>query len=313
MIDAGSLLAEPVTRMTVRTRNRLIAFSILAAPFVFLICLLLFWNAEPLPPVPPLPNPNGYDDLVKAGQMITDKVGDFDKMNEEELRSLVTTNLKAIRLARTGLQQHCLVTLNYSPTSADILVKHSALLHLAQAFATEGRLAEMENRVNDAIESDLDLVRLSNESARGGVVIDQLVGTAIEAIGVEQLQRLVGQLDIKSCREATAMLETLDSQKQTWNQVMQHERDWSRRAFPGLRNELTRILSRRAIQKANQDSERAFMKHELTARQLIIDFAARAYELDKGHPPASVNDLVPDYLKAIPQDPLTGTNMVYLP
>ena len=59
--------------MTVRTRNRLIAFSILAAPFVFLFCLLLFWDAEPLPPVPPLPNPNGYDDLVKAGQMVAGK------------------------------------------------------------------------------------------------------------------------------------------------------------------------------------------------------------------------------------------------
>jgi hypothetical protein len=35
--------------------------------------------------------------------------------------------------------------------------------------------------------------------------------------------------------------------------------------------------------------------------------------LDKGHRPANLNDLVPDYLKAIPQDPLTGTNMVHLP
>ena len=57
--------------MTVRTRNRLIALSIIAAPFVFLACLLLFWDAEPLPPVPPLPNPNGYVDLVKAGETIT--------------------------------------------------------------------------------------------------------------------------------------------------------------------------------------------------------------------------------------------------
>ena len=48
-------------------------------------------------------------------------------------------------------------------------------------------------------------------------------------------------------------------------------------------------------------------------RQLTLDLAARAYELDKGHPPANLTDLVPDYLKAVPQDPITGTNMVYLP
>jgi hypothetical protein len=35
--------------------------------------------------------------------------------------------------------------------------------------------------------------------------------------------------------------------------------------------------------------------------------------LDKGHRPANLADLVPDYLKAVPQDPFTGTNMVYLP
>jgi hypothetical protein len=46
---------------------------------------------------------------------------------------------------------------------------------------------------------------------------------------------------------------------------------------------------------------------------LITDLAARAYELDKGHLPANVADLVPDYLKAIPQDPFTDTNMIYSP
>jgi hypothetical protein len=45
----------------------------------------------------------------------------------------------------------------------------------------------------------------------------------------------------------------------------------------------------------------------------MLDLAARAFELDKGHPPASASDLVPEYLKAVPQDPVTGTNMVYSP
>ena len=45
----------------------------------------------------------------------------------------------------------------------------------------------------------------------------------------------------------------------------------------------------------------------------MLALAARAYELDKGHPPASAADLVPDYLKAIPQDPVTGTNLIYSP
>ena len=47
--------------------------------------------------------------------------------------------------------------------------------------------------------------------------------------------------------------------------------------------------------------------------QLIVDLAARAYELDKGHRPVSVAELVPEYLKAVPQDPVTGTNLIYSP
>jgi hypothetical protein len=46
---------------------------------------------------------------------------------------------------------------------------------------------------------------------------------------------------------------------------------------------------------------------------LLIDLAARAYKLDKSKSPASISDLVPDYLKTIPQDPFTGTNIVYPP
>jgi hypothetical protein len=68
-------------------------------------------------------------------------------------------------------------------------------------------------------------------------------------------------------------------------------------------------MTREAFQKA----ERKFKEQQLKTRQLLIGLAARAYELDKGHHPASPADLVPDYLKAIPQNPLTGTNLVYSP
>jgi hypothetical protein len=299
--------------MTVRTRNRLITFSILAGPFIFLLCLLLFWDVEPLPPVPPPPNPNGYEDLVKAGQMIAGNVGDFDSMSEAELHVMAQTNSAAIQLARIGLQEKCRVTLDYSATSSAHLDQLNAIKHLAQAFAAQGRLAEMEKRPADAVQFDLDMIRLANDSANGGVIIDQLVGNAIESMGVEELQKLVGQLDAKSCHVTAATLETLDSQRQTWNQVMQQERDWSRRTFPGIRNELARLMTRNSLNQADQRVEQKLGEKQNKTRQLMVDFAARAYQLDKGHPPANLADLVPDYLKAIQQDPLTGTNMVYLP
>ena len=52
---------------------------------------------------------------------------------------------------------------------------------------------------------------------------------------------------------------------------------------------------------------------DASRRRTMLSFAARAYELEHGKPPASAADLVPAYLKTIPQDPNTGTNMVYSP
>lgn len=45
----------------------------------------------------------------------------------------------------------------------------------------------------------------------------------------------------------------------------------------------------------------------------MVAFAAHAYELEHQQKAGSLTDLVPAYLKTIPQDPLTGTNMVFLP
>ena len=49
--------------MTKKTRNRLIMIFILATPFV-LLSVFFFSRLADIPPTPPpLPNPNGYDDL----------------------------------------------------------------------------------------------------------------------------------------------------------------------------------------------------------------------------------------------------------
>ena len=299
--------------MATKTRNWLITLFILASPFLLFLGLLVFWDAGTLPPLAPLPNPNGYENLVKAGRVIKSMAG-YDQTNEQQLAELVATNAEALRLLQAGLSNQSRVPLQFSQAyMANHLNDLAGFKRLAQLLAAEGRLMETEGHSEDAARSYLDAIHLGTESARGGVVIDQLVSTAIGAIGVAGLQKLVGQLDAQSCREIAETLETLDAQGQSWNEVMQQERDWSRRTYPGLRNELVRLMSRNSLNKAFQTGEGRFNKQQMKARQLAVDLAARAYELDKGHPPASIADLVPDYLKAVPEDPVTGTNMVYAP
>jgi hypothetical protein len=303
--------------MTDKKRKWLIILFVLipGALILSVAVPLIFQTLQPLPPVPPLPNPNGYDDLVKAGEMI---LSDFDKddyrqFSAEKLKALMIKNAGAFEIARMGLQQKSRVPLDYSATSPVHLEKLSAIKQLAVAFAAEGKLAETENRPNDAVKSYLDMVQLANQSVYGGTLIDEMVGRVTEAIGTENLKRLTGELDAKSCRETAAALETLDSQRQTWNEVMQQEAAWSRRTYPGLRDRFQAMMMANSLKKVFEKAGEKFAAQQLKTRQLIVQLAAHGYELDKGRPPANAADLVPDYLKAIPQDPLTGTNVVYAP
>jgi hypothetical protein len=322
-LTVAEFVPEFWNRMKKKTRNWLLVLCVLALPFLiftgFLISDVL---APPLPPIPLLPNPNGYEDFVKAAQMLIsiDEIkadGGYATTNQEQLQKLVSKNSEALLLARTGLSNECRVTTKFSKNYMDDDNHHmdelAGIKKLGLTFVAEGKLAEMENRPNAAAKSYLDAIHFSNESARGGLLLDQLVGTAIEYTGTDALKQIVNQLDAKSCRESAATLETLDAQRQTWDEVMQQEHAWSRRTFTGVRYEIARLMSRKSLENAFQKSEEHFQKQQLKARQLIIALATRAYELNKGKPPASLADLSPDYLKAVPQDPFTGTNMVYSP
>jgi hypothetical protein len=319
MIDAAGFFANTAASMTTKTRSRIIMLFILAFPFTVLFGFLISQVVGPLPPVQPLPNPNGYDDLVKAGKMVvinaTVNTTFYGDMGEAQLQEVVLTNADALALARAGLSNECRVPVQYSQTyMSNHLDDLASLKHMAQAFCAESKLTEMENRPNDAAKSYLDTVHLGNEAMRGGVLIDALVGIAIENLGTSHLTNLVDKLDANSCRETATVLETVDSQRPTWNEIMQQENIW-RKAFERLQKipASKMPMIERMAEKTDQACELKFNTLEQKTRRAMIDLAARAYELDKGKSPASLADLVPDYLKAVPQDPLTGTNMVYSP
>jgi hypothetical protein len=313
MIDAAIFFANPAPGMTIKTRNRLIVLFIFGFPFMVLFGFLASQIVAPLAPIQPLPNPNGYDDFVKAAEMVSTNSWNYDSATLEQLRETTETNAAALALARAGLSNGCRVPLQFTLKASDNLQQLIGFRTLALAFAAEGKLAELENHPANAAQSYLDTIHLGNESARGGRLVEAMIGTAIESSGTSHLTNLVDRLDAKSCRETAATLEILDAQRQTWDEIMQQENDWSRRTFPGVKYEYVRLIEHKSLRAVHAAAERTFKQQQVRTRQLIIALAARAYELDKGKPPASLDDLVPDYLKTIPQDPLTDTNMIYSP
>jgi hypothetical protein len=300
--------------MTTHLRNRLFVLFILLFPFMLFCGFLMSELAGPLPPLAPLPNPNGYNDLVKAGGMVSSNTWNGATLEGEQLRQTVSANAAALALARTAMGKPCQVPLQFSLPGLDRHLSNLAdLKSLAQAFVAEGRWAEAEARYRDAASSYLDLIHLGNDSNRGGIVIDALLGMAMNLMGTAQLQKITGRLDAKTCCEAAITLETLAAQHPSWADVLQQEHAWSRRTFPGIRYRLGELLMLSSVRKAHQNAGQKVVEREKQTRQLTLELAARAYELEKGHRPASPADLVPDYLKAIPQDPFTGTNLVLTP
>jgi hypothetical protein len=296
--------------MVPRAVKLLIGFFIVAVLLV--VAALIFALSQPPPAPPPLPKPNGYDDLVRASQMLADKTSDYAAMDEAELRSLVVTNAEALKLAMTGLSHPCQVPLDYSAASPTYLFTNlGGLKRLAQGLAAEGRLMELEGRPNDAAGSYLTVIRLGVVTSKGGLLIDSLVGIAIEAIGTSYLEKLPRTLDARQCRQAAAVLESCEAGREPASAILAREREWSRRAFRGLRWQIVRLVM---FKSTRQSEQRAVAKlNTLYTREqaLLIQLASRAYELEKGERPKGLADLVPAYLKTIPQDPVTRTNIAY--
>jgi hypothetical protein len=283
-----------------------------AVAAVLLVAALILTLGQPAPLPPPLPMPNGYDDFVKAGGMVTDTASDYGTMSEEELRAFMKKNGEALKLVRTGLSRECRVPLDYSATNTAFLGNLAAIKRLAQAMTAEGRLAEMENRPADAAAAYLAVMRLGVASSHGGLIINSLVSIAIDTIGAARMEKLAPTLDAKQCREAAAALESCEAQREPTDTIMRQERAWARRVY-GFKGQLARLLMFKSLKQSEGKWVAKAKAQQTRTRSLLIQLAARAYELEKGQRPKSLADLVPVYLKIIPQNPLTGTNMAFYP
>ena len=71
-------------------------------------------------PQPPLPNPNGYDDFVKAQKLIVGTSADFERGSLEDLRKQLAENAEVLKLVREGLAKQCRIALSFSTNYLDL-------------------------------------------------------------------------------------------------------------------------------------------------------------------------------------------------
>src|SRR6185437_10744518 len=166
---------------------------------------------------------------------------------------------------------------------------------------------------NDAAQAYVDAARLGINCRQGGNEIDGLMGMTIEAMGTYELQKVMPNLDTKTSAALAKQLEAAQLNQESWEQILQNEKYWMHRAYPDLRYRIAALFRWKATKTEDAKMEKKFNAQQNKTRRLMLDLAAHAYQLDKGHRPTNVTDLVPGYLKASPIDPLTGKEMTLTP
>lgn len=265
-------------------------------------------TAAPLAP----PNPNGYEELLKAGQAVAGKIDDAPDFDYQGLRALVATNAEALRLLRAGLAHRCAVPTdaeiaNFGAVTRDLI----ALKSLAKVLSAEGRLAEIENRPADAARSYTDAIRLGSEMSRGGLMINRLVGIACEGMGATPLVKLLPKLTCEQMRVVAAELEQIDDRTVPWREVLQNENRFSRAQLGNYPNPIKLVSD---LWRARSERRASEEKHSLAAahlRLLAVELALRFYKCDQGCGPRNLTQLVPKYLQRLPTDPFSGKSLVY--
>lgn len=285
---------------------------------VFLVLLAAaFLFIKPTPPPIKLPNPNGYDDLVKAGQMLSGDLPEcywswsfWSRFEEpecyEETRAFLNFNSEALKLARLGLSRESRTPITYTRAYFSKHMSELASIRLAQILKAEGNVAEKENRLEDAIQSYLDVVQL-REKMHGGVMIDTLVGVEVERIGLGSLRRLSDdQITIAQRRDLIAKLARTYANRESYNEIMTNEKKYVN--AHGLKEQFAYFATFLSRRKSEQNFEREFKSGEARVGLLLVELGLRNFNEENGHPPKTLQELIPDYLPFLPQN-----HFVYIP
>jgi hypothetical protein len=264
----------------------------------------------------PLPRPNGYDDFVKAGPLLKGNLDKYNKLDRAQLGVLVTNNEDALKVLETGLQHQCRVPGDYvwdQRSGAALMPQLADFRRAAELFAAEGKLAELEGRTNDAAHFYLEGIRFGEESGRGGMFSEKLTGDSCSSVNAVRLEKIVSSLNAKQCAQIATKLEAMDASAETDDELLDHENAFVDKYLPFSQKLDDYILVHKMMFKTKLPKKGLVLAKlhvwPFTRRWLMLTFASRAYELEHGKPPANAAELVPEYLKKIPQDSANGTNL----
>jgi hypothetical protein len=303
---ASSVAASAKLRLA-RARTWVVAFCCAAAIFPLALFYRLL-TPTPLPDVK-LPQPNGFDDFIAAGHMIGPVSGttllNYGPLSDAALRAEVTKHDDAIERMRSGLEKACW---NTRVNSQSVQNDDWALIHLMSAVSARCELADRSGSVDDRVAAYWDLLRFSFESDRG-YGTNYSVGAQSEPYTILGLWKCRTRLSSEQCINLAAKLWKLETTREPW-----HIRAERQRAIDENINWQWRLMC--ILAEWHGEDRYAWRRAQVMTRMvemrmLIVELGLRAHRLELGSAPATLAELLPRYLSAVPDDPFAEGAMIY--
>jgi hypothetical protein len=308
--SAGTALKRSFWRIGISRAALLLLSLVILAP-----ATAVYWRLTHPRPIPAtvVPDPNGYDDLIRAGKLLSAVTApDFDTVTEAQLKAYVAQCSGVYAPVRAALAKPCRASLRWEDKDLKGWFSDADTLRAtSRAFYGQGRLAALEGRTADAVAAYLAVIRLGQASQRGGLLSDLLVGLTCESIGHHGFAEVRKSLSANDCKAILPTLRELFSEPPPLEECLARDAAWDDRAYGWQGRFMAMLIEITGDQDTRQNAAFICERYAAKRRLLICDLAIRAYSLEHGRNPAKLADLVPDYLPEVPKDPVGGGEFAY--
>ncbi len=180
-------------------------------------------------PTPQMPDPNGWDDFVRAAEIV-DKAKHpgphsanrpMESWTIPEYEAFIADNAAALQALREGLSKSYLHP-PVSDVAADFAV-YAGFRETARTLAGEARYYEVIGQPGRAMDSALDCIEYGVILPRGGPLICALVGVAIETIGRVRVDVLLPKQTTQNLERIAARLERIREKRVAFADILRSE------------------------------------------------------------------------------------------
>ncbi|MBN1910859.1 MAG: hypothetical protein JW818_14030 [Pirellulales bacterium] len=292
-----------------------VALAVLTAVLVVPPAGLLWTMAAPAPMEEvDLPEPNGYDVLLRVAEDLEGCTIPRDNANPREIQAFSSKYADPLRKAKAALETECQVVVVCTPEYWAI-AQHSPsqkLRRLARAMEMMGRAKMIEEDPAAAADWYLATLEMGAMLARGGTYWDRHVGSGIEYSAMARLCHDRDELPSSVRRHLIERLIVLARSKDSIDQCLDREKAWQCNAL-GWKASLWLIDEEcGGGDQEWRETTHAYDKKEAAWYSILItELALVEYYAKHGAYPAELEKLTPDFLDEAPRDPFSQGPLVY--